>query len=116
VPYKPKKPCAYPGCPKLTATRYCDEHNSKSNFEYNHYQRDPETNKRYGSRWKQIRNAFLKAHPLCEICNESGRLTAATLVHHKQKLTDGGTNEWSNLTPLCQPCHSRLHAKNGDRF
>ena len=26
MPYKPLKPCAYPGCPKLTSKRYCEEH------------------------------------------------------------------------------------------
>lgn len=26
MPYKPKHPCSYPGCPKLTSERYCDEH------------------------------------------------------------------------------------------
>lgn len=25
MPYKPKKPCAYPGCPQLTYDRYCEE-------------------------------------------------------------------------------------------
>ena len=26
VPSKPKKPCAYPGCPALVTGRYCAEH------------------------------------------------------------------------------------------
>ena len=26
VPSKPKKPCAYPGCPALVTGRYCEEH------------------------------------------------------------------------------------------
>lgn len=26
MPYKPKKPCAYPGCPNLTDAQYCSEH------------------------------------------------------------------------------------------
>ena len=26
MPTKPKKPCAYPGCPNLTFDVYCEEH------------------------------------------------------------------------------------------
>lgn len=26
VPTKPKRPCSYPGCPKLTDGRFCEEH------------------------------------------------------------------------------------------
>ena len=28
MPRKPKKPCAYPGCPNLTEGRFCEEHKS----------------------------------------------------------------------------------------
>lgn len=116
MPYKPKKPCRHHGCPKLTNGRYCEEHAKLEAKRYNKYERDPETNKRYSGSWKKIRAAFLKANPLCEICREHGRLSPATLAHHKQKVTDGGMNDWSNLVPLCDSCHSRLHAGQGDCF
>lgn len=32
VPSKPKKPCAYPGCPALVTGRYCEEHASEHPF------------------------------------------------------------------------------------
>jgi 5-methylcytosine-specific restriction protein A len=83
---------------------------------YNHAGRDPDSNKRYGRAWTRIRTAFLSANPLCVVCKEQGRLTPATLVHHKRKLTDGGTNDWANLQALCSECHSRLHAEQGDYF
>jgi 5-methylcytosine-specific restriction protein A len=38
------------------------------------------------------------------------------MVHHKVRLTDGGTNDWNNLQALCTECHSRLHAERGDYF
>jgi 5-methylcytosine-specific restriction protein A len=116
MPYKPKKPCAYPGCPRLTGGRYCEEHAKQEARRYNRYERDPETNKRYGRSWTKIRAVFLQSHPLCEMCKAEGRLTPATLAHHKWKLTDGGTNDWSNLRALCSECHSRLHAQQGDYF
>jgi 5-methylcytosine-specific restriction protein A len=84
--------------------------------QYNQYLRDPATVKRYGAAWKKIRAAYIAANPLCEICKRSGKLTPATLVHHKIKLSDGGTNDWRNLMSLCDACHSRLHAEQGDYF
>ena len=116
MPYKPKKPCAHRGCKNLTNGRYCEEHAKEEAKRYNHFDRDPDANKRYGRRWARIRVAFLSANPLCELCVKDGRLTPAVLVHHKRKLNDGGTNDWANLQALCQECHSRLHAEQGDYF
>ena len=116
MPYKPKKPCACHGCRELTATRYCETHAKQEAKRYNKYDRNPESNKRYGGTWKQIRAAFLSANPLCEMCRNEDRLTPATVAHHKIKLTDGGTNDWNNMKALCQECHSRLHAKQRDYF
>jgi 5-methylcytosine-specific restriction protein A len=110
------KPCAYPGCKNMTSGRYCEEHTKAEAKRYNKYDRDPGSGRRYGRTWKQIRSAFLASHPLCEMCIAEGRLTPATLVHHKRKLTDGGTNDEDNLQALCLECHSRLHAENGDYF
>ena len=116
MPYKARKPCAHPGCPNLTHSRYCEEHAKEEAQRYNRYGRDPETGKRYGAAWQKLRAAFLSAHPLCEMCKSEGRLTPATLVHHRRKLTDGGTNDWANLQALCLECHSRLHGRQGDYF
>lgn len=55
----------------------------------------------YDRKWRLIRAAFLKAHPTCA-CG-----TAATEVDHIVSLRRGGTNEWSNLQPMCKPCHAR---------
>ena len=114
MPYKAKKPCAHRGCRELTASRYCEAHAKQEAKRYNRSDRDPESNKRYGRTWKQIRAAFLSANPLCVMCQNDGRLTPATLAHHKVKLSDGGTNDWDNMVALCQECHSRLHAGQGD--
>jgi 5-methylcytosine-specific restriction protein A len=116
MPYKAKKPCAYRGCREITNKRYCDTHAKLEAKRYNHTRRDPASGKRYGSTWKKIRDAFLSANPLCVMCKEAGRLTPATVAHHKVKVSDGGLNDWSNMEALCQECHSRLHAKQGDYF
>jgi len=116
VPYKPAKPCAVTGCPELVTERYCDAHRKDEYKRYNKYDRDPGTNARYSGAWKQIRALYLSNNPLCELCQREGKLTAATLVHHKIKVTDGGSNHHWNLQALCLPCHSRLHCQQGDYF
>lgn len=116
MPYKAKKPCAYPGCPKLTDRRYCEEHEKNASRHYERYGRDPEHDQNYGAAWRKIRSAFLEDHPLCEICEADGKLTPATLVHHERKLRDSGSNDYENLQSLCQECHSRLHGQKGDRW
>lgn len=116
MPYKAKKPCARNGCAKLTSERYCAEHAKEEAKYYNHYKRDPASNKRYDRAWARIREAFLQANPLCEICRQEGLLQAATLVHHKVRLKEGGRNDWKNLQALCAKCHARLHAREGDYF
>ena len=116
MPRKSKKPCAFPGCPALTDNHYCDEHSKQESRRYNRYQRNPNSSKRYGNSWRKISEAYRKANPLCELCKEGGRLTPAALVHHKIKVADGGTHEASNLMALCDSCHSKLHAEQGDRW
>lgn len=36
----------------------------------------------YNSRWQRARIGWLAAHPLCVMCERSGRVTAATVVDH----------------------------------
>lgn len=115
MPYKAKKPCAYSGCRELTTKRYCEAHAKLEAQRYEQQGRDPASNKRYGRAWKKIREAFLSANPLCVVCKERGRLTAATVAHHKVKITEGGTHDWENMEALCQECHSRHHAKERRR-
>jgi len=116
MPTRPKKPCKHPGCPNLTDGSYCQQHQQAENRRYNKYQRAPASRSRYGTQWRKIRTRYITANPLCELCKQAGRFTPADTVHHKRKLADGGTNDWENLQALCSPCHSRLHAKDGDRW
>lgn len=54
MPYKPKRPCSHPGCPNLTATRFCEEHTKEENKRYERYGRDPAAKRRYGRAWKLL--------------------------------------------------------------
>lgn len=116
MPRKPKRPCSHPGCPKLTDGRFCEEHAKAEAKRYEKYDRDPAVRRRYGRAWKQIRDYYVSQHPLCEKCLEHGKFAMVEEVHHKQPLSEGGTHEQSNLIALCKSCHSKIHAKRGDRW
>ncbi len=116
IPKKPLRPCSHQACPNLTSERYCDEHAKQEAKRYEKYQRDPETRKRYGWAWKRIRDRYIKAHPLCEMCQESGKLTPAQEVHHIKPLTMGGNHDEENLMALCSSCHSTITAREGGRW
>ena len=95
MPSKPKKPCAYPGCPNLTDGRYCPEHQQKVNSNYEKYGRDKATKKRYGRAWKRIRDKYAAEHPFCELCFERGIIVETQEIHHKKPLSEGGTHDRS---------------------
>lgn len=107
MPSKAPHPCAYPRCPNLTTERYCSEHKTIASREYQKL-RDPATTARYGSEWRRIRNRYISRHPLCERCEQEGRLTPATEVHHIAPLADAGTNDDENLMSVCKSCHAIL--------
>lgn len=116
MPRKPKRPCSHPGCPNLTEGRFCEEHAKQHNQNYEKYERDKSTKRRYGRCWKRIRDKYVSQHPFCELCYEKGILVETEEVHHKEKLSDGGTHDRDNLIALCKSCHSKIHAQQGDRW
>ena len=115
MPRKPKKPCAYPGCPNLTDGTYCDKHRKEARRQYDQYERAADVHKKYGRSWKRVRNSYIKEHPFCEECFKDGKMVLAEEVHHILPVSRGGTNEVSNLMALCQSCHTKMHIQFGDR-
>ena len=111
MPKKPKKPCRYPGCPRLTDGVYCPEHERVARHNYERYARGYDNHQRYGRAWRKIRDQYLAAHPLCEKCAEAGRFVKAELVHHVKPIADGGTNDAENLMSLCVACHEKMHRR-----
>jgi len=115
MPFRFRKPCSYQGCPNLTKERYCDEH---KHLEVNHktyYHREVDSNIRYGNKWTKVRRLYVRHHPLCEMCLKEGKFIPVEEVHHIIPLSQGGTNDFSNLMSLCQSCHTKLHYQIGDR-
>lgn len=104
MPMKPKKPCKHPGCPKLTAGLYCEEHSKI-------YGDDRATSygRGYDRQWQKARSLFLKAHPLCEKCKAQGMLVKAIVVDHIIPHRGDEKLFWDegNWQSLCKPCHDK---------
>lgn len=111
MPYKLKRPCNKPGCPNLTDRKdgYCEQHAGWGHRQYKLSRTDTGEQKLYQSaRWRKLREQKLTADPLCEPCLRAGRITPATIVHHKEPLKRGGDPfEWINLEAICASCHNK---------
>ena len=118
MPYKPKKPCRYTGCNKLTDDTYCEEHKMAADKAYNKFERDKVSQSFYNSAaWKKLRSIKLCLNPLCEECYKNGVLTKATVADHIIPIKQGGTAlDINNLQSLCDSCHSSKSIKEGSRF
>lgn len=104
MPMKPKKPCKHPGCPLLTADRYCEFH-----LKLHASERDNAYERGYSSQWQKARKQFLAKRPLCAECERIGKLTPATVVDHIKPHRGDKVLFWdeSNWQPLCKKCHDR---------
>ena len=116
-PTKPKKPCAFRGCPELTNERYCDKHKKMIDSEYNR------TSRAFiylynTSRWKILRKQFLREHPLCEECKKNGVVKAATIVDHIKAHKGDEKLFWdqNNWQALCKHHHDQKTVKEDGRF
>ena len=67
------------------------------------------------AQWKHARESYITAHPLCEPCLKSGRVTIGQIVHHIVHLSPENINDHSislsfdNLETVCRDCHAKEH-------
>jgi 5-methylcytosine-specific restriction protein A len=65
--------------------------------------------------WLTLRAQVLQAEPLCRECSKRGRVEAAAMVDHIEPVTAGGAfYDWENLQPLCNSCHAKKSACEGN--
>ena len=111
MPYKPKKPCSYPGCPALVESgSRCEKHKRDRQYDRDYDRTRGTAHQRgYGVNWQRLRKMVLGAEPLCRHCKKEGVINPAQEVDH----IDGNAYnlEWSNLQPLCKSCHSKKTIK-----
>lgn len=60
--------------------------------------------------WRRIRKSFLAIHKFCIKCGQP-----ATVADHKIQRVKGGSDDFSNLQPMCSDCHKIKSAQEGQR-
>lgn len=104
---RPLSPCAVRGCPQRAVRRgLCAQHADESDARYRatHPDMRPNSSARgYNAQWREMRKAFLSAHPMC---NELGCHERATHVDHIVPKSQGGKDEPPNFQALCHRHHS----------
>jgi 5-methylcytosine-specific restriction protein A len=71
------------------------------------------------ARWRDLRDAQLAGEPLCRMCLEVGRVTAATVCDHVTPHEENEAAFWAGpFQSLCAPCHSSTKQRDerGTRF
>ena len=58
-------------------------------------------------RWRRESRAFLRAHPLCTMCEAAGRVTLASVVDHVKphRGDEALFFDEQNWAPMCKSCH-----------
>jgi len=90
-----------PGCPEIAAVGgYCQRHAKERPRAPD--TRDSASRRGYDQGWRRLRAAFLRRYSECADCG-----APATEAHHLVSVSEGGSDSWDNLIPLCKACHSR---------
>lgn len=81
-------------------------------------QRPTAAQRGYGSKWQRAREGWLRAHPLCKMCADLGKIVEATVVDHvvphrgDMKLFWDRAN-WQSLCKICHDAHKQRSEKSG---
>ena len=98
----------------LAVPGYCDTHRSSVHRDYGRARRgfDAEVGFYNSARWRAVRAAFLRAHPVCVVCAARCRVVAALVVDHVVPIKDGGARfDVKNLQSLCIADHNAKTAR-----
>ncbi len=68
-----------------------------------------------GRRLQQQRAELFRREPLCRECSRAGRVELATIRDHIKPLAEGGSDDDSNVQPLCGPCSDAKTAAEAQR-
>lgn len=104
--------CAHHGCNALVTDTYCDAHVADGINVRNSYGRQSSSERGYDWQWHKAAHAYLRQHPLCERCLESGEVEVATMVHHVIPLSKGGARlDPRNMKALSFDCHEIVEGR-----
>jgi len=92
--------------------RYCPRHqptpaDRTEQYRIDYAVRGPAHKRGYDAAWTRARNAYIAAHPLCEMCLADGRVRGGEIVDHIVPLSAGGQKfDTDNLQTLCRKHHA----------
>lgn len=120
MPLSAKKPCHAPGgCPNVSDSRYCAEHQHLATVERERRDaiRGTAHSRGYDRRHQAIRKQVLRRDPLCRIAHHCRGLAASTEADHIIPISKGGPRyALSNLQGACHACHSWKTATQDSTF
>jgi hypothetical protein len=114
MPSAPLRFCAEPLCSAKVVHGRCAAHavqqeHSRQNYAFRRLYRT--------AKWRHpvwgMRAIVLREEPLCPECEQQGRITATTDVHHTEKSTEENFFDRSILQALCAAHHS-AHTARGE--
>jgi 5-methylcytosine-specific restriction enzyme A len=115
---KPLKPCAEPGCSKLTRDSHCAKHKPEHttyNPEYETTNQRVEDKKFYNSkRWRKFRMYVANSKPMiCAECQKAGRIRIGGQLDHIKPRKDYPELAFDedNMQWLCREHHNAKRAE-----
>ncbi len=107
MPTLPQRPCPVAGCPVIGP---CSNHQPQRSVvpipRLYDDRRGSSTQRGYGYAWQQRRKKYIQAHPFCAKCPRP-----TTDVDHVIPRMRGGSDDDSNLQPLCSYHHKQKTAR-----
>ncbi len=103
--------CAQQGCSVIVEQGRCAQH-KRPEWKPS-YDNSPRVR---GATLQRKRAALFAREPLCRLCAASGRVTPAVIRDHIVPLAEGGTDDDSNIQPICKDCDrvkSQAEARRG---
>lgn len=114
------RPCLEPRCPALVESATggrCAQHARLSGRDgWSSRQQDGNVTRVRGRRLQRLREHLFSHEPLCRVCYAAGRFALAAVRDHIVPLAEGGTDDETNIQPLCQDCSdekTRAEAQRG---